>query len=1388
MSIDPREREKLQQTWNRLMRQHKDFNTAGNYLFAIDVGEAALRIADLYLSKKELDLNLHSLAGSYKYQGLYARSEQLYNRSLGISELLFGREHTEYAKTLTGLAGLYCNQEYYDLAKDLFLQSLRIAQNVLSPENDFITVVQIDLADLYVKQGLYDLAEPIYLQALVVTEEELSSDNIQVAHILNSLASLYEDKGLYEKVESLYQRALKIKKKVLGNKHPDVAITLNGLADFYKSQGLYDQVESLYQRALAINQEVLGNEHRSVASTLHNLASFYQTRGLYTQAELFYQKALAITEKVLGLEHTSTAKRLNNLASLYKDQGLYEKVESLYLQALAINRKVLGDEHPEIAAILNNLANLYQAQGLYDKVEPLYLQALAINTKILGKDHPNVASTLSSLASLYKTQGLYDKVESLYLQALAINTKILGKDHPDVASILNNLASFYDTRGLYDKVEPLYLEALAINEKASGKDHLDVAQNLNNLASFYETKCLYNRAESYYLRSLAINEKTLGLEHPITASTLNNLAGLYQAQGLCDKAELLFIQALEIQQKILSKDHPKVAITLNNLANLYSRQGDYKLAESFYQQALKIQQKILGKDHPEVATTLGNQGYMYLDLGREDQAKILFERALSINEKAFGKDHPGVAKNLSYLAKLYLKQEKYDQVEKLCQQGLLINEKAFGKDHLGITSFLNVLAVSYLKQKLYDQAESFFQQAIAIDQKILGIGHPHTCMKLNNLAACYCEQGFYGRAKALFIQALETLGKTLEKTSPDFTFILNNLAALYRKEGFYEQSLKEYQIILIRQYNSIRGQLAHISEGEHTAYLKEIKLTLEYILSLVYQHFKTSPSAIAIAFNAVLLTKNLSASALAARNAIIHSGKPELQARNKRIGELIAESNNLPYNDVKQAQISSQILEIEADIARLAPDIALPDSLEVDYQAISLKLPQDSTLVEFVSLNVRNFEQKNQEPARYLAFIISSDNSDQIQMIDLGLAAEIDDLIHTCRQNITNIYKSSATAGACIPDEIIAEVPPDQLELVKSKIIAPLHLDRSPHVIIAPDGALSFLPFQLFLLNCLVSYLSTGRDLVRIHSQKSPGSSLVIADPDFANTPSQLHLISSNNAVENDFVSRFENSSRERLQVAGLKDLNKWQPLTSFGILGRTIAQKLQVPSYKQRLATKTKLVESKCPHILSILTHGFSLAKTDEDELDPMARSGLTFCGANHGRDYIMFANEVATLDLHSNELTLLVACQTALGDVQAGEGVYGLRRAFAIAGAKTLIATLWEIPVYASIILIERFLDNLERNVGKAAALKEAQTYLREISIANLKQLPAGHDALAELGKLHGKSYHLNDSHQPFTHPYFWAAWICQGDTGTMRYLIAKNLGQHKVNGQVTGLRVVK
>ncbi|NET27710.1 MAG: CHAT domain-containing protein [Okeania sp. SIO1I7] len=167
----------------------------------------------------------------------------------------------------------------------------------------------------------------------------------------------------------------------------------------------------------------------------------------------------------------------------------------------------------------------------------------------------------------------------------------------------------------------------------------------------------------------------------------------------------------------------------------------------------------------------------------------------------------------------------------------------------------------------------------------------------------------------------------------------------------------------------------------------------------------------------------------------------------------------------------------------------------------------------------------------------------------------------------------------------------------------------------------------------------------------------------------------------------------------------------------------------------------------------------------NPMMRSAIAFTGANTwfsgGQlppDFptMVFAQDIAGIDLGETDLTILIACQSGLGDVQTGEGVFGLRRAFAVAGSKTLIMSLWSVPTLATMLLMEQFLDYLKAGIGRAEALKKAQQYIINVTVGELQKSKLGSDILAEL-KL---GNNLKIDSQPLAHPYFWGAWVCQGE----------------------------
>jgi CHAT domain-containing protein len=141
--------------------------------------------------------------------------------------------------------------------------------------------------------------------------------------------------------------------------------------------------------------------------------------------------------------------------------------------------------------------------------------------------------------------------------------------------------------------------------------------------------------------------------------------------------------------------------------------------------------------------------------------------------------------------------------------------------------------------------------------------------------------------------------------------------------------------------------------------------------------------------------------------------------------------------------------------------------------------------------------------------------------------------------------------------------------------------------------------------------------------------------------------------------------------------------------------------------------------------------------------------------RNGLLTAEEVLGMDLHSTELVVLSACETGMGKVDPGEGVLGLRWAFAVSGARTLVMSLWKVPDLATAVLMDRFYHNLlDQGLARDRSLREAQKFLRGCTVGQLRQ--DGWLGSESAQHLAGRS----DSDRPFEDPCYWGAFICQGD----------------------------
>lgn len=1033
-------------------------------------------------------------------------------------------------------------------------------------------------------------------------------------------------------------------------------------------------------------------------------------------------------------------------------------------------------------------------------------------------------------------------------------------------------------KGRYEEGIQFSEKACELAKIAFGKNHHNYASLLNLLAALRYEMGQFYEAESLDLEAKQIYKQQFETNHPDYATSLNNLAGLYQAMGRFSDAELFYLEAKQIYKCQLGENHPNYTASLNNLARLYGVMGRFSEAETLYLQGMKIEKLQLRENHYSYADSLNNLATLYYAMKRFSEAEPLYRQAREIWTQQLGKNHPDYATSLNNLATLYQAMGRFSEAEPLMLQAKQIKKQQLGDNHSDYATSVNNLATLYKEMGRFSDAETLFRQAQEIFKRQLGKNHPHYATSLNNLAGLMAAMNRPREALQLMREAADI-------------------------------------------QNRIIGEILSISsDRQRLDYLQQNYWLLELFLSLINQYFSDDSPAKQAALDLVWRRKGLATEAGILLRTSIASERyrhlapqfEEFRQLTRQIGYLTwqipASPEGLPEYRQRLADLTRKQEELEQSLSRQIPEMNLESQLKrASRQAIATLLPDGATLVEFVRFNVANFQavaangDNRWLPPRYLAFILSSGDSENVEMLDLGEAETIDNLSRQFRRLASG--EDSDTPGknrvvACFDDDETPEaeswIYPEQGRQLYQILIQPLqrHLQPGQVVYLATDGELATLPFGILSRDGTVElmgeyelrYLNVGRDLLRFHVEipVEHTQPLVIANPDYnlreyvpvptpqtrpqkrsTGIPHQTILavaiafliiisvillaafppvgvvlilagviavfaIDGKKPMQTDAPQTVPSPAilesplppfpspptpqtpadvRSLSRELGRGEGNFFTPLPGTKIEGERIAQLLQVPVYLETQAVKSLLSHSRSPKIVHIATHGYFLEVSRDglnDAMDgfqfasigssqsrfkfahvqnPLTRSGLAFAGANtalkegklppDAEEGLLTAQNATMLDLTGTIIVVLSACDTALGNVSIGEGVLGLRRSIIVAGAETLVMSLWKVPDVPTAILMERFYHNLFQNkLGRTKCLEEAQAYLRTLKVAEMRDSWLRAEAIGKVSVSSPASgvflrdlSRKPDDFMPFQSPSYWAAFISIGNPGVVK-----------------------
>lgn len=817
-------------------------------------------------------------------------------------------------------------------------------------------------------------------------------------------------------------------------------------------------------------------------------------------------------------------------------------------------------------------------------------------------------------------------------------------------------------------------------------------------------------------------EKSLGPDDVYVAEMAMRLGELARIRGNFDDAEAMLRRSIAIYEKIAPRQDLREAEALSNLGQIYKSRYDMIKAEQYEQEAQEILRKALGEQHPLVAGSLAEMSVYRLRRGDVTAALSMLQAASAIADKTLEPDDTISLTTMHDLGHLYLEQKDYDRAEPLTERALEGLEKKYGPNSYMLAPSLQNLGSIARTRKQYSRALELLGRAETIRKKQLGATNPDTAALLINIGNVYWDENDLAKAAESFQRALGILQISAGPYHALTRAAITNLAELYTEMGDKPRAL-EYQRRTAEVVDKeIEFNLATGSERQRLAYSKWMSVRTDLIISF---HIQTDPqdkAAAELAALTILRRKALVLDSMSGNLAAVRAHmKPEDQ---KLIDELsntdtllaktaLGSSGNTPEYLQQLHRLEEKKEKLERDISeRGAGYFEKTDAITLE--AIRAAIPRDAALVEFAIYRPNDAGLEHPEDyydPRYCVYIIRHEGD--IQWADLGKTAEVNKSAQAVRQALQDPARNDVRQLARMADEKIF------------KPIRPLVGDAT-HLLIAPDGELDLIPFEALLdeqdrylaQRFSVTYLTTGRDLLRLqstHASKSPP--LLVADPLFDLSGKKLLA-----KTEKPAWGTTVNRRRSIISGQKLSDIY-FAPLSGTEREARAIHALF--PDARMLMgaqATKSALAEVDAPRILHIATHGFFLEDQGKSfqtgpqkgiaagELEnPLLRSGLALAGANSNRAEIgggiLTALEASNLNLWGTKLVTLSACDTGVGDVKNGEGVYGLRRAFVLAGAETLVMSLWPVSDEITRETMTSYYTGLKSGLGRGEALRQAQ-----------------------------------------------------------------------------------
>lgn len=1232
--------------------------------------------------------------------------EENLNYSKGLVETIdkaVGKENKYYLQACKNHQTLLINNEKYKEGIKFSEKNEDVFKALLEITDPYYGLYCSDLAFLYYQLQDNEKAINYYNKSIIAfkTNEEYFENLLYDLQSLSKLLIKNNDHASVitngRSIENLVSR-LEINPK-------EEAVNYADLGNAYKELENYDSATYYLFKAKQIFEgQQLQNE--SIYSTVVNHLAFINDRsGNINKSQELLLQGSAGQDKVT----------LFNQAISAQNSGDNEQAESYYKKLFVLNNSNELDDAEKIK-LFNNYSLLKLNSGEFKEAKENNEVAIKFAGKHYGKRSIDYFKIIYRKGLILNSLGEAGQAIDVFKEL----TRDLEKNDFSLTPVYVDAISYYSI--LQQSVNN-FSESLILLEKAveiasqinMRKD--DLASLYNNYAVILQLNGNYEKAENFQLKSLLLTGENIGIESSGYANGLLNLGEIYVKKGEFFKADSTYQKSKNILEQMYGAKSPSYALALMSTTKLYKEQGKYVEADKAYLEAMEIFKAAGGNYYVDYAYALNDYALLLQVFGNYRLAERYFNEAADIFSKAFGETNPDYISALSNLSTLYQIQDKHEKAERILKKVLAIDKKVFGENHPKYATTLHNLASILQKQKKHKDAVIYYEQALRIDSMIYGTNHYSYANTLYNLADIYDVQEEYKKAFVTYQKVLIIMREHYGEDNPEYIYRLFGLAKLYQRQHNYEKALQLYDQIIKHYLFQIQEYFPALSEDQQALFYAKVNPVFNAYRELLIN--SSDPKAGEKLFELQLKTKALLLNAsnklkleisrtndpvvkklyeeLSTKKASILNyyslSKEELEKQNINLHELEVTLNNIEKELSQRVQLFSEVFEVE----------------DYTWKDVQEQLKENEVVVEIVRVE----ESLKDNKVTYAATVLSATGLPQMTLLPDGEFLE---------ERAYKLYRNSIKYDFADNSSYSSYWEPIASLIKNAEIIY-----------LCPDGIYNKINLNTiyntnsdsyFIDNYNIKYLSSTKEILRdeIANEKPELSASMFGYPLFKTEEVNLTASISENSIYQDWMLDIDELPGTRTEITGILDELEGYHWKTSGYLAGT--------------ALESNLKNLKSPRVLHIATHGFFSAdisyevndwkekdNTEEYDFNPLLRSGIFLTSAESSvrkringmavdaeNDGILTAYEAMSLSLDQTDLVILSACETGLGEIKNGEGVYGLQRAFLVSGAKNIIMSLWKVDDEVTQELMTTFYSLWLESNDLHNSFRDAQLKIKE------------------------------------------------------------------------------